>query len=527
MSELIKNILFDEDCREKLIAGITKVAKAVGSTMGPAGKTVIIESPEHTKGLTVTKDGYNVAKSINLLDPVENIAVRILKEAAYNSAATAGDGTSAAIVIARALIDAGNNLIKKGNNQTQVLRYLAEIADDVIKEMQKDVIECTDDILLDVATISANNDPITGGIIADTYKEVGKNGLVSIGKSSSAETYVDVTSGIKVERGYSSPLFINNREKEQCIMEDVLILVCETEITQLHQLTPILKGIVPEGKRLLVIAPCNSNTLNSMVANAITTDPSRPRLNICAIQPPSFGYKLQDLMQDIALSVGATYFSQQTDNDLSRITMDDLGFAKKVIVSRSTTEIMGGGGDEAKIKEAVEQLTKLKEHAKNKDIKDFASERIASLTGGVAIIYAGGNTDMEQKELYDRIEDSICAVRSALEEGIVPGAGKCLYEVNVEKVGDADYEVAKQIILQAIKTPLIQILANADLNYADFYGSHTPKGVGLNVKTMQIGDLVGMGVIDPFKVVRTSLLNAISVANTILSTNASINIVRA
>jgi len=536
MPELVKTLSFDKECREALIAGVSKVAKAVASTMGPAGKTVILESPEHTKGLTVTKDGYNVARSISLQDPVENIAATIIKEAAYNTAVTAGDGTTTAIVIAEALIKAGNQAITDGMNQTQVLRYITEISEDIREYILKTAIPCDDKLLLDVATISANNDPEIGEIIAKTYKEVGVNGIVNVSKSTNNETYAEISSGIKIERGYSSPLFINNRVKDQCIMEKVHILVCDTEINSWHQIEPIMKDIYPYDKNLLIIAPVEQNVLGALVANATTNDPSRKKLKVCVVAPPSFGFKTHDLMEDIALTVGATFFSQNSDANLNHVTFQDLGYAHKVVVSRHKTEIIGRSGDEEAINERVEQLKKLKEHTKSQEEIQFASERIAHLTGGVAVIYVGGNTDMEQKELYDRMEDAVFAVRSALEEGVVPGAGKALYEI-ATKVSDEDvglknegireYEIARQIVFEAIIKPLKQIMTNADLDYSKYYFRDTPLGHGYNIKGNKNGNLVEMGIIDPAKVVRTAIQNAVSVATTILSTNASVTITRA
>lgn len=536
MPELVKTLSFDKACREALIAGVSKVAQAVASTMGPAGKTVILESPEHTKGLTVTKDGYNVARSISLQDPVENIAATIIKEAAYNTANTAGDGTTTAIVIAEALIKVGNQLITEGMNQTQVLRYITEISENIREYILKTAIPCDDKILLDVATISANNDPEIGGIIADTYKEVGVNGIVNVSKSLNSETYAEISSGIKIERGYTSPLFINNRVKDQCIMEKVHILVCDTEINSWHQLEPIMKEVYPKDQNLLIIAPVEQNVLAALVANATTNDPSRKKLKVCVVAPPSFGFKTHDLMEDIALTVGATFFSQNSDANLNHVSFQDLGFAQKVVVSRHKTEIIGRNGNEEEIEERVEQLKKLKEHTKSKEEIQFASERIAHLTGGVGVIYVGGNTDMEQKELYDRMEDAVFAVRSALEEGVVPGAGKALYEVATEvgnsdigimQISNPEYNIAKQIIFEAISKPLKQIMTNADLKYENYYGKDTMSGNGYNLKTGKNGNLVEMGIIDPAKVVRTALQNAVSVATTILSTNASVTITRA
>jgi chaperonin GroEL len=400
---------------------------------------------------------------------------------------------------------------------------MADISEEVINTLKKDVITCTDKILLDVATISANNDHEIGKIIADAYKSVGNDGIITIEKGYDSETRSDIINGLKVSRGYSSPLFINDWGKEECIMENVSIIVCDTEITNFLQIEEVLKVIIPERKKLLIIAPCSQNVINTLSANV-----RDGRISACIVSPPNFGFKQHELMQDIALSVGATYFSEKTGDNLSMINFESLGFAKKVIVSSNKTVILEGGGNKELLDARVSQLRIAHDLADKKINKDFINERIASLVGGIGIIYVGGNTDMEQKELFDRVEDAVLAVKSAIEEGIISGAGKALWEIDLKTVRDSNEQtVAETIIMNAIKVPLMQILKNADLDAMSIYGSSMPKGEGYNLKTGKYGNLIEMGVIDPFKVTRVALQNAISVAITILSTNASINIQRA
>jgi chaperonin GroEL len=484
---------------------------------------VLIETVHQTHGLTVTKDGVTVARSIELSNPVENMAVRIVKEAAEKTATLAGDGTSTAIVLSEALILEAIEKITPELNRTNVLKYMADISEEVINTLKKDVITCTDKILLDVATISANNDHEIGKIIADAYKSVGNDGIITIEKGYDSETRSDIINGLKVSRGYSSPLFINDWGKEECIMENVSIIVCDTEITNFLQIEEVLKVIIPERKKLLIIAPCSQNVINTLSANV-----RDGRISACIVSPPNFGFKQHELMQDIALSVGATYFSEKTGDNLSMINFESLGFAKKVIVSSNKTVILEGGGNKELLDARVSQLRIAHDLADKKINKDFINERIASLIGGIGIIYVGGNTDMEQKELFDRVEDAVLAVKSAIEEGIISGAGKALWEIDLKTVRDSNEQtVAETIIMNAIKVPLMQILKNADLDAMSIYGSSMPKGEGYNLKTGKYGNLIEMGVIDPFKVTRVALQNAISVAITILSTNASINIQRA
>lgn len=522
-----KNLKFDEEGREKLANGVKKMAKAVKSTLGPSGNTVLIESPNHTHGITVTKDGVTVAKSIDLLDPVENLAVKIMKEAADRTATSAGDGTTTAIVLTEALVLNGLSLIQEKHNRTEVLRAMTDITTKVVDKLVKKSKKVTNAMLSDVATISANNDKEIGKIISEVYKEVGKNGIVTVERSQTADTYAETTKGLKIERGYSSQLFINNQKKDECIFEDVMVMVADVDINNILQIENVLKPIISEGKKLLIIAPCSTNVVNTIAANVMKNN-----LKICTIQPPNFGYKQHELMQDIAISVGATYFSEKTGDDLSHISYADLGHANRVIVGRDTTVLVKSTvkADEQLVAERVAQLWDAHAMAKRKVDKDFILERIASLTGGVGVIYVGGNTDLEQKELFDRVDDAVCAVRSALEEGILAGAGKALYEINCsdfQEEGFSDeWEIASLIIQLAIETPLKQILINAGLSADDIYSNKDKDGYGYNLKTGKTGDLIAMGVIDPLKVTRSALQNAVSVATTILSTNAIITMSR-
>jgi chaperonin GroEL len=522
-----KDLVFAEQGRQKLINGIEKMAQAVKSTLGPSGNTVLIESPQHTHGITVTKDGVTVAKAVDLLDPVENLAVKMMKEAADRTATLAGDGTTTAIVLTEALVLGGLSLMKPHHNRTEVLRNMVDISTKVVDKLRRRSKKVSSSMLTDIASISANNDREIGRIIAEVYKDVGRSGIVTVERSQTANTYAETTMGLKLDRGYYSPLFINDQSRDECVFEDVMILVADIEIGNILQIENILKPIIQEGKKLLVVAPCHVNVVNTFAANVMKNN-----LKICAVQPPSFGYKQHELMQDLAVSVGATYFSEKTGDDLSQINYADLGHAAKVVVSKDNTIILKSDlkVNSEKIEERVAQLWQAHKMAKKKGDRDFLLERIASLTGGIGVIYAGGNTDLEQKELYDRIDDAVHAVRSALEEGILPGGGKALYEIEVfglaGEIISEEQDIAAQIVDKALKAPLEQILENAGLKAEDHYTHDIEDGFGLNVKTREMGDLIRMGVIDPLKVTRSALQNAVSVATTILSTNAIITMAR-
>lgn len=526
-----KELSFDDQGRAQLISGIKKLSKAVKSTLGPNGNTVLIESPGHTHGITVTKDGVTVAKSIDLINPIENLSVRIMRQAADRTATDAGDGTTTSIVLAEAIILSGVEYLNdKGLNRSELLKELVEISNKVVERLISSSKKLTAPMVLDVATISSNNDKSIGQIIAEVYKDVGKNGIVTVEKSQNTETTAETTLGLKVDRGYLSPLFINEHQRDECVYEDVMVLVADMEISSILQLELVLKPIIQEGKKILMIAPCNVNVINTLAANVMKNN-----LKIVAIPPPSFGYRQHELMNDIALSVGATYYSEKTGDDLSLVNFSDLGHAAKVIVSQDKTIILKSGmkSNQSEIDDRVNQLWQAHAQATKKADKDFLLERIASLTGGIGVIYVGGNTDLEQKELYDRVDDAVCAVRSALEEGILPGAGRALHHIAIQDpifeeffAYSAEKKAAIAILKEALQAPLIQILDNAGIKVKDVYDGGEASGFGYNLKTSQRGDLIKMGVIDPLKVTRCALQNAISVAVTILSTNAIITMAR-
>jgi chaperonin GroEL len=522
-----KDLVFGGVGRQKLVNGVMKMARAVKSTLGPGGNTVLIESPSHTHGITVTKDGVTVAKAVDLMDPAENLAVKMMKEAAERTATSAGDGTTTAIVLTEALVLGGLEHISESMNRTEVLRQMVEISGKAVEKLKGGSKKVSKKMLQDVATISANNDKEIGKIIADVYRKVGKNGIVTVERSQTTDTYSETTMGLKVERGYTSPLFINDQKKDECVFEDTMVLVADMEIANILQIENILKPIISEGKKLLIISPCNTNVINTLAANVM-----KGNLKVCAIAPPNFGYKQHELMQDIAMSVGATYYSEKTGDDLSHINFGDLGHAAKVIVGKDKTVIVKSNirVKQEQVEERVKQLWSAHAMAKRKGDKDFLLERIASLTGGIGVIHVGGNTDLEQKELYDRVDDAVCAVRSALEEGILSGAGKALFELNVNDmvsgIVSPEKQAAMYILQSAFEAPLTQILNNAGLCVTNIYNGGTPIGHGYNLKTGEMGDLIDMGVIDPLKVTRSALQNAVSVATTILSTNAIITMAR-
>lgn len=508
----MNDLHFGQEGRDKLISGIEKISKAVKSTLGPMGNTVVLESQTHTRGMTVTKDGVTVAKSISLQDPVENLAVTMVKEAADRTATSAGDGTTTAIVLTEAIVLRGMEYIKENPsaNVTDLIREMNEIAYGVIKELDKRSKKVTGKTLRDVATISANNDKDLGKLITDVYKQVGKDGVVTVENSQTAQTYFEVTNGIKIDRGYTSRLFINNQKNDECILDDVYILATDLEINSILNIENILKPIIQQNKKLLIIGTCSENVINTLGMNVVKNN-----LKFCNIIPPQFGYKTKELMSDIAMSVGAKYFSEATGDDLSLITLADLGHAEKVVVSKDKTVIVRDENKSENVSERIEQLRAAESASTDKQEKDFLRDRIASLSGGVGVVYVGGDSDIEQKEKYDRVEDAVCAVRSALEEGILPGGGTALTYMS-DEVSKMD-TAASKIMTDALRAPFNQIVQNGGKMYP---ASIKNFGEGYNVKNGEYGNMYKMGIIDPAKVTKNALQNAVSVATTILTTNA-------
>lgn len=512
MNEIPKDLHFEGN---KLFSGIEQLSKAVKSTLGPSGQTVLIESPHHTHGITVTKDGVTVAKAVDLLDPVENLAVRMMKEAADRTASEAGDGTTTSIVLAEALVKGGLTAFDDAN-KTDGLRELTSLTRDVLAELDRRSRRLTKRHLKSVATISANNDKAIGNLIADVYAKVGKDGVVTVEKSMTSDTGFSVTHGLKLDRGYASELFINDQSRDECVLEGCHVMVCDGDVSNILAIENVLAPIIREGKKLLIVAPCSTHVINTLAANVV-----KKGLKVCVVPPPNFGYKQHELMQDLAVTVGATYFSERTGDDLSLISFDDLGYADRVVVSRSETIIVKDERADG-VQTRIAELQEAYKLAKKKGDKEFINQRIAGLVGGVGVIEVGGYTDLEQKELYDRVDDAVCAVRAAMQDGVLPGGGVTLYNLSrwlLDRKGPA-----AQVLREALCAPMDQIMANAGASY-DY--TMCDDGWGYDVKTGQYGDLIDMGIIDPTRVTKTALQNAVSVAVTILSTRAIITLARA
>ena len=518
----MKDLTFGRDGRTALVNGIEKMSRAVKSTLGPCGQTVVMESQSHTSGMTVTKDGVTVARGITLKDPVENLAVRMMRQAADKTALVAGDGTTTSVVLTEALVRCGIDELEGSRlNKVLVLRELEKLRDEVLGSLK--VHRMSKRRIKDVATISANNDRAIGGVIAEAYQSIGKDGVVTVENSPTTETYVRVTNGIRMDRGWSSQAFINNAKSDECIMEDVYVLCTDVEIGNILQVETVLKAVINGGHKLLLVAPVTQGVLNTLAANVVKNG-----LKLCVVNPPSFGYRQSELMSDLALSLGTTFYSEKTGDELSHITLSHLGRAERIVVGRETSVIIPGGEARPEVLKRVSELKEAIGEATQKSSADFIRQRLAYLDGGVAIVYVGGETDLEQKERYDRVDDAVCAVRAAVEGGVVAGGGAALLRA-ASFIAPSDSEegrLAHRMMVAALVAPFYAICGNAGLSDEERAAVElellAEPDWGYDALRGEVVNMVGAGIVDPVKVTSQALTNAVSVASTILSTDTII-----
>lgn len=499
---IVKNIEFN---RDKLLTGIVKLSDAVGSTMGPMGRTVLLESENHIGGITVTKDGVTVARAITLEDPIENLAVTLMKQAADRTAVSAGDGTTTSIVLTHAIIDMFIALGKEPN--AQELRKVKESCQQVIKDLKEMAIPVTDETLLNVATISANGDKEIGELVHEVFTKVGRDGVVTVENSNTSRTYSELSSGMRISRGWQSPYYITDQKKREAILDNPYVLVTDREVSSLQMIEHLLAPIVRDGKSILIIGEMGMQATNALNMNVV-----KGTIKAANILPPQFGYKRKDMMRDVAAAIGAKYISEDTGDDFSLISIDDLGRVDKAIVSKENTVLISE--DDSLAKQRIDDIkdTEVEDENDNK----FLKERIATLNGSVGVIYVGASTDIEQKEKYDRVDDAAQATKAAIEEGILPGGGYALLSLSAKMDKD-------DIMTPAITAPFYTILENGGFDNDMIEGicaEFDKSGKCFNPMTQEFGDMVEMGIVDPLKVTRTALENAVSVATTILSTDA-------
>ena len=522
---MAKQIEFNSEARTKLKRGVDTLADAVKSTLGPKGRNVVIGKKFGSPH--VTKDGVSVAKEIELSDPIENLGAQMVKEVASKTADVAGDGTTTATVLAQALVTAGLKSVAAGANPIDLKRGIDKAVGcvvDELKSMSKEV-GSDNDKIKQIATISANNDETIGSLIAEAMKVVGNDGVITVEEAKGTQTEVKTVEGMQFDRGYLSPYFVTNQDKMIAEMDQPCILLVDKKISSMKELLPILEPVVQTGRSLLIIAEdLDGDALATLVVNRI-----RGALKIAAVKAPGFGEKRKEMLEDLAALTGGTVISEEKGLTLADATLDHLGSAEKVEITKDRTTVINGDGESADVRERVRQIRLAIENATSDYEKEKLQERLAKLAGGVAVLYIGAPTETEMKEKKDRVDDALAATRAAVEEGVVPGGGvaliRCLTALNELKSTNEDENIGIAIVKRAVEEPLRCIVANAGGEgsvVVHFVATASNISYGYNARTDVYGDMIEMGIIDPTKVTRTAIENAASIAAMILMTECVI-----
>lgn len=518
-----KIILFNEQAREKAARGAEALANAVKVTLGPKGRNVVIDKKFGAP--TVTKDGVTVAKEVELEDAFENMGAQMIREAASKTSDKAGDGTTTATVLASALVREGQKHVTAGANSIFIQRGMFKAAEALVKELQKASQKVNDDKeIRQVATVSANGDTQIGDIIAEAMKKVGKDGTITVEEAKSIETTLDVVEGMQFDKGYSSPYFVTNSESMECVMDDPYILIHEKKISSLQELLPLLTTVAKSGKPFLIIAEdVEGEALATLVVNKL-----RGSLNICAVKAPGFGDRRKAMLQDIAVLTGGKCFTEDLGIKLENITLEDLGRAKRVTIDKESTTIVEGKGAQGEIQARIKQIRNEIANSTSDYDKEKLQERLAKLAGGVAIIRIGAATETEMKEKKARVEDALHATRAAVEEGIVAGGGVALIRaaqaVATPTLASNDEQIGWNIVMKGLEAPLFYIAQNAGAK-ADLVVEKVKEAKGssgYNAATGIYEDLLKGGIVDPTKVTRSALQNAVSAASMLLTVECMI-----
>ncbi|KWC16227.1 molecular chaperone GroEL [Burkholderia ubonensis] len=518
-----KDVRFHDSARARIVKGVNVLADAVKVTLGPKGRNVLIERSFGAP--TITKDGVSVAKEIELKDRFENMGAQIVKQVASKTADVAGDGTTTATVLAQAIVQEGMKHVAAGMNPMDLKRGIDKAVAAVLDELRKlSKPISTNREIAQVGSISANSDETIGKIIADAMEKVGKEGVITVEDGKSLENELDVVEGMQFDRGYVSPYFINDPEKQAAYLDDALILLHDKKISNIRDLLPVLEATSKAGKPLLIIAEdVDGEALATLVVNAM-----RGILKVAAVKAPGFGDRRKAMLEDIAILTGATVISEETGKQLQKATLEDLGRAKRVEVRKDDTIIIDGAGDEKRIEARVTSIRTQIEEATSDYDREKLQERVAKLAGGVAVIKVGAATEIEMKEKKDRVDDALHATRAAVEEGIVPGGGVALLRarsaVTSLKGANSDQDAGVHIVLRALEAPLRVIASNAGDEPSVVIAKvlEGKDNFGYDAATGEYGDLVEAGVVDPTKVTRTALQNAASIAGLILTTDATV-----
>ena len=510
-SEIVKDLNFGDNAKNKIIAGVSKLAQAVKSTLGASGKCVIYEDGRGKP--VITKDGVTVAESVVLFDPVENMGATLIKEAARNTVKDAGDGTTTATVLAESLIKQISHEQTHGVSTREIKEGIASGVKKVNDYLDNVKIEVKDDMLDSVAAISCNNDKELGAIIANAYKKVGNDGVVLMENSDTDETYVELVDGVQLECGLTSPHFVTDTEKQRSVLDNPLILIVASEIPNVRKIQNVLEYVIKNNRSLLIVAQVSQQVKSALLMNKV-----KGNIKVNIIDLPGFGPTKDDTCKDLAILTGATVINEELGDDLDGISLNVLGEAEKAVTEDKNTVITLEDIDES-VKKRIKEVKKLLKEEKRAFFKKYIQQRIAMLSGSVGIIRVGANSKVELKEKRDRVEDAIYATKAALKEGIVPGGGIALLNASERLSSDS---AGESILLEAIKAPYKTILSNAGIeNNEEFV-----EGNGINVVTGEEVDMVKSGIIDPVLVTKTALKNSVSVVTTIISADCVISNIR-
>ena len=518
-----KEVRFSDDARQRMFKGVNILANAVKATLGPKGRNAVLEKSFGAP--TVTKDGVSVAKEIELKDKFENMGAQMVKEVASNTSDEAGDGTTTATVLAQAIIREGLKAVSSGRNPMDIKRGIDKGVASAVEELKKLSKPCKDSkAIAQVGTISANSDESIGKTIADAMEKVGKEGVITVEEGSGLDNELEVVEGMQFDRGYLSPYFINNQQTQATELEKPYVLLADKKISNIRELLPLLEAVAKSSRPLLVVAEdVEGEALATLVVNNI-----RGILKVSAVKAPGFGDRRKAMLQDIAVLTGGTVISDEVGLSLEKATLSDLGQAKKIVVEKENTTIIDGNGKAGDIKARVESIRQQVEEATSDYDKEKLQERVAKLSGGVAVIKVGAATEIEMKEKKARVEDALHATRAAVEEGVVPGGGVALIRVqkSLDKVvtSNEDQAVGVRILSRSIEEPLRQIVDNAGEDAAVILNRvKEGKGsFGYNAATGEFGDMLEAGILDPTKVTRLALQNAASVAGLLLTTEVMV-----
>jgi chaperonin GroEL len=519
-----KQLKFEEDARASLLRGINIMAEAVKATLGPKGRNVVIDKKFGSP--TITKDGVTVAKEIELKDPYEDMGAQMLKEVASKTSDIAGDGTTTATVLAQAIFREGLRNVTAGANPMALKRGIEAAVEAVVEELKR-VSKSTKDKkeIAQVATIASNNDKTIGNLIAEAMEKVGKDGVITVEESKSADTILDVVEGMQFDRGYLSPYFVTDAERMECVLEDALVLIHEKKISVMKDMLPLLEQVARAGKPFLIIAEdIEGEALATLVVNKL-----RGTLHTCAVKAPGFGDRRKAMLEDIATLTGGKAITEDLGIKLENIKLEDLGRAKKVVVDKDNTTIVEGAGKASAIEGRIKQIRAQIEETTSDYDREKLQERLAKLAGGVAVIKVGAATETAMKEKKARVEDALNATRAAVEEGIVPGGGVALLRaakaVDGLKKLEGDEKVGAMIVRRALEEPIRQIVENAGAEgsvIVEKVKHETVATRGFDADSMEFVDMIQAGIIDPAKVERVALQNAASIASLLLTTEALI-----